>query len=513
MRLVQSRRLGATVNANPLSPAAIPDAKEWFAPKTLEASASETASVEPSQPTDAEIDAYIATLAQHEAENLQQILVERKTARDKRELANKIIAEAERICRTAPRGTQGYVYESVIKALVAGQMIPAFWPCTRCNRLHDATVDPTLRCPTNEPEPDPKHKDETFEQRRRANSGELSFKYPAVSGTPEDCVIGPMPGIKTEGWFARGDVHLVGGPSGASKSTFMIDLLETQLKSEKFLGHETFGMPYLILMSDRGRFAHLRTAKRMRFDPDLIPIKFLPSVTGMAAAKAILAAIESAPVIPQIVFVEGCDMLMENASKMEMVVPFLDAIQKIAAHYHLALVGSVGSPKTKQGEGYVSKRDNLFGTVAWGRKTETIAVLQCHEGDDMSPRRNLSILLRNGPPEKYSLKLDSGRLVELAKEEVAPPEPLQVQWFKAQTDWFTSQDLQDGMGTSKATADRHIKSAYSKGQLKMKPGPNGGARLYRWNTGPAQPAEPTDTSAGQVEPAGDPLADVPETGL
>jgi hypothetical protein len=510
--------LEATVSANPISPATIPNTTEWFAPKSPVTTVVETASDQPSQPdaanvTDAEIDAFIASLAQHEAESLKQHLEERKTARERRELASKIIAEAERICRTAPRGTQGYVYESVITALVAGQVIPAFWPCTRCNQVHDAAVDPTLRCPTNEPAIDPKHPDTTFEQRRRADSGELSFKYPAVSGTPEDCVIGPMPGIKTEGWFARGDVHLVGGPSGASKSTFMIDLLETQLKSEKFLGHETFGMPYLILMSDRGRFAHLRTAKRMRFDPDLIPIKFLSSVTGMAAAKAILAAIESAPVLPKIVFVEGCDMLMENASKMELVVPFLDAIQKIAAHYHISIVGSVGSPKTKQGEGYISKRDNLFGTVAWGRKTETIAVLQCHEGDDMSPRRNLSILLRNGPPEKYSLKLDSGRLIELAKEEVAPPEPLQIQWFKAQIDWFTSQDLQDGMGTSKATADRHIKSAHSKGQLKMKPGPNGGARLYRWNTGPAQPAEPADTSAGQVEPARDPLADVPETGL
>jgi hypothetical protein len=382
-----------------------------------------------------------------------------------------------------------------------------------CGLQHDETADPTLACPTREPKAT-SGTSTTFEQRRRNESGELVFKYPKVTGTPFDFAIGAIPGAKTEGWMPRADVHLVGGPSGGNKSTFMIDLLETQLKSETFLGHPTFGLPYLILMSDRGSNAHERTAHRMKFDPELIPIKFLPSVTGINAAKAMLKEIEAAAVMPAIVFVEGADMMMENASKMEMVVPFLDAVQKIAKHYNISFICSVGSPKTKQGEGYVSKRDNIFGTVAWGRKTETIVVLQCEGGDDMSPLRKLSVLLRNGPPEQYSMKLVNGRLVEVAKEEIAAAaEPLQIQWFKARTDWFTSQELQDGMGTSKATADRHIKSAHSKGQLKMKPGPNGGARLYRWNAGPGQPAEPADTSTGQAEPAGDALADVPETGL
>ena len=500
------------MNANPIPAATIPNSNDWFVPKTPETTVSETADVQPSQTIDIDESELPETSDAEYAEVLtreQREETEREARHKARELARKIIAEAERICRTAPRGAQGFVYESVIKALVAGQPIPAFWPCTLCGLLHDASSDPTLACPTHEPARDPKAKTATtFEQRRRDESGELVFKYPQVVGTPYDYVVGAA-NAKTEGWFMRSDVHLVGGPSGASKSTFMVDLLDTQLKGEKFLGHQTFGLPYLILMSDRGRFAHLRTANRMRFDPDLIPIKFLPSVTGLNAAKAILKEIEAAPTMPAIVFIEGADMLMENASKMELVVPFLDAVQKIAARYHISLICSVGSPKTKKGEGYVSKRDNIFGTVAWGRKTETIVVLQCHEGDDMDARRNLSVLLRNGPSEKYSMRLENGRLIEVPKEETATAAlPLQIQWFKQQKDWFTSQDLQDGMGTSKATADRHIKSAHSRGFLKMKPGPNGGARLYRWNSEPAQPVE---TEPG--EPTTDPLADVPETGL
>lgn len=302
-----------------------------------------------------------------------------------------------------------------------------------------------------------------------------------------------------EGWFPRGDVHLVGGPSGSNKTTFMIDVLETQLKSEKFLGHPTYGLPYLILMSDRGQFAHLRTANRMRFDPDSIPIKFIPSVTGTSAVMAIQREIEKCDVLPAVVFVEGCDMLTENASKMEMVVPFLDGLQQIAAHYHISMIGSVGSPKTRMGEGYVSKRDGIFGTVAWSRKTETIAVLQYPGGDDMDVRRTLSVLLRNGPAEKYNMKLENGRLVEAKDETPASALPPQVEWFKGQTDWFTSQDVQDGMKVSRATADRYVKSAHSKGMLRVKPGPPGGARSYRWNPGQAQPPEAADVAEDTVD--------------
>jgi hypothetical protein len=490
------------MSTNPLSPATIPDSVEWFVPKTPQASAQETADDQPVEEpviTDEEIEEFVASLRDDEAAKLRQRIEENQTRRERLELGRKIIAEAERICRTAPRGTQGYVYESVIKALVNGQPIPAFWNCTLCGQLHDESVDPTLRCPTR---PEMDKGTTTVEQRRRTESGVLTFKYPKVQGTPYDFVVGALAGAP-EGWFPRGDVHLVGGPSGSNKTTFMIDVLETQLKSEKFLGHPTYGLPYLVLMSDRGQFAHLRTANRMRFDPAAIPIEFLPSVTGVNAAKAILREIEKCEVLPAVVFVEGCDLLMENASKMEMVVPFLDAVQAIAKHYHMSIIGSVGSPKTRQGEGYVSKRDGIFGTVAWSRKTETIAVLQYPGGDDMDVRRTLSVLLRNGPAEKYNMKLENGRLVE-APADAAPSKQPQIEWFKAQTDWFTSLELQQGLGISQPTSDRYIKSAHSRGMLKMKPGPTGGARLYKWNSG----------QAGRIPDSNvDSSPDIPEEGI
>ena len=316
------------------------------------------------------------------------------------------------------------------------------------------------------------------------------FKFPNVEGTPYDYVVNALDNSH-EGWCPRGDVHLVGGPSGGSKTTFMVGLLEAQLKGEDFLGHSTNGLPYLIVMADRGPFAHIRTANRMHFDPNAIPIGFIPSVTGLAAVKEIQRVIEEQPIRPAVVFVEGCDMLAENASKMEMVVPFLDGLQRLAAHYHISIIGSVGSPKQRIGEGYASKRDSIFGTVAWSRKTETVMVLQYLAGDDTDSRRTIAVLLRNGPAEKYDLKMEDGRLVVATKDAVTGVvvRP-HIAWFRNQGDWFTVEDAREGLKVAHATAARYVASAYTKSILKMKTGPKGGAKLYRWNEGKTNPENP-----------------------
>jgi AAA domain len=320
-----------------------------------------------------------------------------------------------------------------------------------------------------------------------AESSAPMFKHPKVPGTAYDFVIGKL-GPGHEGWFPRGDVHLIGGPSGVNKTTMMIELLETQMAGEPFLRHPTHRLPYLILMADRGEFAQVRTADRMHYDPNAIPIAYLGSVTGTAAVREIQAKIEERDVMPAVVFIEGCDMLAENASKMEMVVPFLDALQKLAKHYHIAIIGSVGSPKMRIGEGYASKRDSIFGTVAWSRKTETVAVLQFPQGDDTDNRRTLAVLLRNGPAEKYDMKMENGRLVE-----VPPTAPgttttkLHMVWFRLQGDWFTADDAKEGLKVSYATAYRYVAAAYAKGILKVKSGPKGAAKLYRWNDSSRNP--------------------------
>ncbi len=320
----------------------------------------------------------------------------------------------------------------------------------------------------------------------------LVFKYPKVEGGAFDFVVAPPVGFD-DGWFPRGDPHVIGGPSGSNKTTVILDMLRTQLAGEDFLGHRTYGLPYLVITGDRGRKAHLRTLHRMRLEEGAIPTVFLPSVWGDDAIHAILDAIEAREVMPAIVFVEGCDMLVEDAAKMHIVAPFIDGLRQIAEHYHISIIGSVGSPKQRMGEGYASKRDNLFGTVVWSRKTETVAVIQYVGGDDTDCHRQLAVLLRNGPAEKFNLKMEHGRMVVVADGESVPEPSKQradIEWFRKQTGWFTAHDVERELKTSTASAHRWVEAAYANHTLRTKQKLSGAARQYRWNEKSNNPENP-----------------------
>ena len=289
--------------------------------------------------------------------------------------------------------------------------------------------------------------------------------------------------------------QLIGGPSGANKSTLIIDLLIAQRASKTFLGHKTFGMPFIVISADRGENANERTLNRMGFKESEIPIERLPMVHGPTAVQLILAAVEKQDVLPSVVFIEGCDLLVENALRMEFVTPFMSALQKIAKHYHIAIIGSVGSAKHKIGEGYVAKRDSVFGSIAWSRMAETVALLEYYEGNDMDCRRLLSVLPRNAAPESFNLKMENGRLIvdnpKVGTLASLMEYPENV-WFRV-NNWFTVADYAAAMKVSSAKAYRDVQNAYTKHILKTKQKASGAAREYHWNdsgTNPLLKGEP-----------------------
>jgi AAA domain len=343
---------------------------------------------------------------------------------------------------------------------------------------------------------------------------ELEFHLPAVAlRSHRDYVIAPAFGQK-DGWFPLGDPSLIGGASGANKTTLMLDLLRAQAIKMPFLGHETCGRPYLVLMFDRGENANKRTLERMGLMLDKIPIEYLSLVTGTAAAQAIVDKIEAADPLPQIVFIEGWDMLVKDANKMDVVAPFMREMQKIASHFHLALIGSVGAPKSKPGDGYISKRDSIFGSVAWSRMSETVMALQYPAGEDTSLQRELTVMLRNAPSESFSLIMKEGRLeiqTEADKAQVQTKETAhEIEWFKHQArlgkadpskKWWTVLDLERSLGVSDATAWRWTKNAHAKGYIVKKTGRRIGTKAaqFCWNESASNPLWIEQTEQDEVE--------------
>jgi len=326
---------------------------------------------------------------------------------------------------------------------------------------------------------------------------ELEFHLLTVqTGNHRDYVLAPLPG-QYDGWFPLGNVSLIGGPSGSNKTTFILQLLLSQHIKAPFFGHETCGHSFLMLGADRGEDAHKRTMERMHLNPAVVPFQPLPLAWNLDAAQAIVNQIEATNPPPEIVFIEGVDMLVTEVNSIRVVSDFMHQLQKIARHYHIAIIGSLGSPKSRQGHGYAATRENFLGSAGWGRTAETMALLQFPQNDDTSGKRKLTVVLRNAQAEKFTLGFRDGQL------EVTPDEPEgessdlaaaeEIEWFQAQAKlaksnpekkWWTILDMERAFHLKHATADRHVKDAYAKKYLVQKPGSKNGrglAKEFRWN--------------------------------
>lgn len=258
--------------------------------------------------------------------------------------------------------------------------------------------------------------------------------------TPFDYVVQAVDG-QFDGWFPLGSPSLVGGSSGSGKTTFMLDLCVAQALGASFYGHETFKRPHLVLMLDRGADSHARTMRRLGFTMAQVPIKFLKAAVDGEAAQQIIDMIETTTPTPEVVFIEGIDMLVSDPNSLEVVMPFMHEIQQIATHFHIAIVGSCGAPKSKPKEGYTAKRDTIFGSAVWSRMSETIVTIQYPSGDDTANKREIAILPRNAKAEQFTTEFQDGRLAI-----AAPEAPEQPQTSNAQTraEDFICHFLQDG---------------------------------------------------------------------
>jgi len=305
----------------------------------------------------------------------------------------------------------------------------------------------------------------------------------------------PMDDQSNEPWFPRGAVSLIGAPSGAGKTTLMYQALLTQRCKGVFLGHASFGFPFVVLGADRGKGANYRTMRRMRIPPETLPFIGLATSFDRRAVQQVINTLEALPVMPTVVLIEGVDMMVTKVSDIQCVTIFMDLLHAVAERFHIAIIGTLGSPKIKVGQGYAAKRDNMLGSSGWGRKCETYLNLQFPKSDDMDSRRLLFMLPRNGKSEKLTLEFNHGqleRIPDIIEDELDSPST-ELDWYQTQARlavsdptkrWFTVSDMKKALHLSHATAARHIGDALAKGFIKTKPGPKvgkGAAEQYQWN--------------------------------
>jgi hypothetical protein len=341
----------------------------------------------------------------------------------------------------------------------------------------------------------------------QASSRELAFHLSAVEWNPSEPHYVISAGDKqTAGWIMLGGApSIICGPSGSSKTTLMYQMLIKQRLGALFFGHETYQRSFITMGVDRGVADFLETMKRMHLNPEMIKFKPLSTtVYDLDAVQSILNEIEATVPLPEIVFVEGVDMLVTK-NDMKGSTFFMHEIHKIAERYKIAFILSMGSPKTKEGQGYTAARDNGYGSTGWGRSAGTFCSMMFPKNDDTSGRRKLTVVPRNGKPEKFALFFTAEGQLEIDPDNheedsnEAEQEFKEIDWYKTQarlskTDpakkWWTVVDLERALHLAHSTVERHVKSDKQKGRLKQKSGNKSGrgsAAEYRWNESKTNP--------------------------
>jgi hypothetical protein len=238
--------------------------------------------------------------------------------------------------------------------------------------------------------------------------------------SPTEYLIEGLPEPMHEGWFPLGEVSLIGGSSGAGKTSWAMPMLEKIRKGESVFEHAVKPREYRVLLHDRSKKATKRTIAALGLSYEAVErtIRLTSNQQMRPPAEILEAAIEREPGV-RAWFIEGLDLWIPDSNKMQVVAPLIDSLQRVAIRNNVAVLGTVGSPKQKGKDKYHG-RDALFGSSSLARKVETVVLLELHNSDDPNSVRRCTVLPRNGRAERLYFEWQANGLVLTQELEEVP---------------------------------------------------------------------------------------------
>jgi AAA domain len=230
-----------------------------------------------------------------------------------------------------------------------------------------------------------------------------------------------LQGPGNDGWFPKGELSLIGAPSGVGKTSWAMPLLEKIRLGLDVWGHKVSKpRDYRVLLHDRSKKAMRRTARALHMSDEAMEriIRLTTDQQRRDPAEILQAAIDACPGV-EVWFIEGLDLWIPDMNKMQVVAPVVDSLQRIATRYNVAVLATVGSPKQKGKDRYFG-RDALFGSAALARKVETVVLMSLHDEKDPNSTRVCWVLPRAGRAERMFFIWQDGGLVQTAEPEDLP---------------------------------------------------------------------------------------------
>jgi RecA-family ATPase len=210
------------------------------------------------------------------------------------------------------------------------------------------------------------------------------------------------------------EVHLLGGPSGAGKTRWLLHTLLQWEAGEDFLAFHSHPVPWIYVAADRSITSVERTLTGMGIDPKRIPK--IPAWDTQMGLAEIFDKIQASKA--QFVIWESFGSFVDPPAHGKMVKEFINRTAVFCQRHDTTVLGVMESPKMKPYERYENPRQRISGVAAWGHFSETIFLVEPEDVEDPhNPYRNLWVCPRNGPGMKVDLCFDlSGRLLPYQRD-------------------------------------------------------------------------------------------------
>lgn len=176
-----------------------------------------------------------------------------------------------------------------------------------------------------------------------------------------------------ETWLPSNRVHLLGGPSDAGKTRWILPAMISLAK------------PWAYVAGDRSLLDAKDTIRSLKLDEGQINI--IPAF-GQEERELtqVFMAINSLTPLPEYVVVEGFQILCPDKNRHRIVSKFLGAWERFIQPSKtndkgMTVIGVCESPKMKPHERYANPRERISGCATWAYAASTVIIIDCKPKD------------------------------------------------------------------------------------------------------------------------------------
>lgn len=195
-------------------------------------------------------------------------------------------------------------------------------------------------------------------------------------------------------------VNLLGGPSNAGKTRWVIPALKEWEQGNPVLGRASHPAPWAYVVGDRLLEEAEDTIRDMGYNPNTITI--VPAFgRDNKGFLQIMMAVGALKPVPELLVIEGFGDLAPDPQRKRQVRDFMSeagAYCQCAPGFPngLCILGIMESPKMKPQERYADARQRISGVAGWGYHASTVLMLEPDDLDDDNSPRTLSASVKYG---------------------------------------------------------------------------------------------------------------------